>query len=246
MEDGGLRLLSRLEQGDVHLALVVPSDRFRSRLLYPVHNLGVLSNKHPLSRRRVLDVADLASEPLLLLHRTFGSREWFDAACHVAHIRPRVLLESAAPHALIALTEIGYGVAVVPSTAMIPDEGVRAVALVQHQASIGRSVAVAWAPQRSLPAYAEQFADELAVECRRDYPGRHLIRRAPPLPPAKAVMVTAADQMLERAGAGDGVAAPPHPALGAARDAGRLVPRPRVGCRRVRGRDARVHRAPPR
>ena len=124
MEDGGLRLLNRLEQGDVHLALVVPSDRFRSRLLYPVHNLGVLPNEHSLSRRRVLDVADLANEPLLLLHRTFGSREWFDAACHVAHIRPRVLLESAAPHALIALTEVGYGVAVVPSTAMIP-RGVR-------------------------------------------------------------------------------------------------------------------------
>ncbi len=182
VEDGGLRLLSRLEQGDVHLALVVPSDRFQSRLLYPVHNLGVLSEKHPLSRRRVLDVEKLADQPLLLLHRTFGSREWFDAACHVAHIRPRVLLESAAPHALIALTEIGYGVAVVPSTAMIPRDGVRAVVLVQRQASIGRWITVAWVPQRSLPAYAEQFAEELAVECRRHYPGRDLIRRAPPLP----------------------------------------------------------------
>ena len=162
----------------------MPSDRYQSRLLYPVHNLGALSDNHTLSRRRVLDVVDLANEPLLLLPRTFGSREWFDAACHVAHIRPRVLLESAAPHALIALTEIGYGVSVVPSTARIPP-GVRAVALVERQASIGRWITVAWAPQRSLPAYAKQFAGELAVERRRDYPGRHLIRRAPPLPRPK-------------------------------------------------------------
>jgi LysR family cyn operon transcriptional activator len=184
VEDGGLHLLSRLEHGDVHLALVVPSARFQSRLLYPVHNLAVLSSRNQLSRRRVLDVTDLADEPLLLLHRSFGSREWFDAACHIAHIRPRVLLESAAPHTLIALTAVGYGVTVVPSTVVVPS-GVRAVALVQRQASIGRWLTIAWDPQRSLPAYAEQFADELAVSCRRDYPGRDLIRRVPPLPRPK-------------------------------------------------------------
>jgi LysR substrate binding domain-containing protein len=71
----------------------------------------LLSSKHRLSRRRALDVADLADQPLLLLHRSFGSREWFEAACNLAHFRPRVLLESAAPHTLIALTGVGYGVA---------------------------------------------------------------------------------------------------------------------------------------
>ena len=181
VEDGGLRLPSRLEQGDVHLAVVVPDDRFRNRLLYPVHNLAVLSNKNRLSRRRVLDVADLAEEPLLLLHRSFGSRQWFDSACNITHIRPRVLLESAAPHTLIALTGVGYGVAVVPSTVLVPS-GVRALALVQREQSIGRWLAIAWNPQRLLAAYAEQFVDELVAYCRRDYPGRNLIRRAPPLP----------------------------------------------------------------
>jgi LysR family transcriptional regulator, cyn operon transcriptional activator len=180
VEDGGLRLLGRLEHGDVHMALVVPNDRFRYRLLYPVHNLGVLPRKSRLGRRRAVEVADLAEEPLLLLHRTFGSREWFDSACDVAHVRPRVLLESAAPHTLIALTDVGYGVAVVPSTVRVPG-GVRAVTLVQRGASIGRWLTIAWDPQRSLPAYGEQFVDDLVMYCRRDYPGRNLIRRAPPL-----------------------------------------------------------------
>jgi DNA-binding transcriptional LysR family regulator len=184
VEDGGLRLLGRLEHGDVHMALVVPNDRFRYRLLYPVHNLGVLPRKSRLGRRRALEVADLAEEPLLLLHRTFGSREWFDSACDVAHIRPRVLLESAAPHTLIALTSVGYGVAVVPSTVRVPG-GVRAVTLVQRGASIGRWLTIAWDPQRSLPAYGEQFVDDLVMYCRRDYPGRDLIRRVPPLPRPK-------------------------------------------------------------
>jgi LysR family transcriptional regulator, cyn operon transcriptional activator len=184
VEDGGLRLPSRLEHGDVHLALVVPDDRFRNRLLYPVHNLAVLSSKHRLSRRRALDVADLADEPLLLLHRSFGSREWFDAACNVAHFRPRVLLESAAPHTLIALTGVGYGVAVVPSTVLVPG-GVRALPLVRREESIGRWLTIAWDPERLLATYAEQFVDELVAYCKHTYPGREHIRRAPPLPRPK-------------------------------------------------------------
>ncbi|MBX9590140.1 MAG: LysR family transcriptional regulator [Hyphomonadaceae bacterium] len=184
VEDGGLRLPSRLEHSDIHLALIVPDDRFRSRLLFPSHNLAVLSSKHRLSRRRVLEVEELAQEPLLLLHRTFGSRHWLDSAFNIAHLRPRVLLESAAPHTLIALAEIGYGVAVVPSTVLVPAR-LRALPLVQRKASIGRWVTIAWDPRRSLSAYGEQFVDELVAYCRRDYPGRSTIQRAPQLPRPK-------------------------------------------------------------
>ena len=184
VEDGGLRLSSRLEDGDVHLALVVPDERFRNKPLFPAHSLAVLPGKSPLSRRRALDVAELANEPLLLLNRTFGSRGWFDSACNIANIRPRVLLESAAPHTLVALARMGYGVAVVPSNVLVPS-GVRALPLVQRGASIGRWLTVAWDPRRILAAYAEQFVDELAAYCRRDYPGRDLIRQAPALPRPK-------------------------------------------------------------
>jgi hypothetical protein len=114
VEDGGLRLYGRLERGDVHLTLTAVSGRFESRLLYPMHALAALSPTHRLARRAALEIAELADEPLLLLGRDFGSREWFDAACSVAHIRPRVLLESAAPHTLIALAATGYGIAIIP------------------------------------------------------------------------------------------------------------------------------------
>jgi DNA-binding transcriptional LysR family regulator len=186
VEDGGLRLPSRLEKGDVHLALIVPDDRFRNKLLYPVLNLAVLSKKHRLSHRRTLDVAALGDEPLLLLQRGFGSREWFDGASNIAHIRPRMRLESAAPHTLIALTQVGYGVAVVPSTVVIPS-AVCALPLVQRGVPLGRWLTVAWVPQRLLASYAEQFVDELVAYCRRDFPGRDLVRRAPPLPRSKNV-----------------------------------------------------------
>lgn len=184
VEDGGLRLPDRLERGDVHLALVVPDDRFQNRPLFPAHSMAVLPRKHPLSRRRALDIAELADKPLLLLNRTFGSREWFDSACDVARIRPRVLLESAAPHTLVALAGMAYGIAIVPSNVALPG-GVHALPLVQRGASIGRWLTIAWDPRRILAAYAGHFVEELVAHCRRDFPGRELVRRAPTLPKPK-------------------------------------------------------------
>src|SRR5262249_27756446 len=139
------------------------------------------SREHRLGRRRALDVTDLADERLLLLQRGFGSRGWFEAACSIAHIRPRVRLESAAPHTLIALAQAGYGIAVVPSTVLVP-RAVRAMPLLQRNAAVGRWFTVAWDPQRLLRPYAERFVDELAAYCKRTYPGSDYTRRAP-MPP---------------------------------------------------------------
>jgi LysR family cyn operon transcriptional activator len=186
VEDGGVRLHSRLERGDVHLTMTaVGGTRFQDRLLYPMHLLAGLSSAHRLGRRAVLEITELADEPLLLLRRGFGSREWFDAACQIAHIRPRVLLESSAPHTLVALAATDYGIAILPSNAQVPRGIVRAVPLVHRGASIGSWSHIAWDPQRFLAPYAERFIEELVIYARRNYPGRELIKRAPPIPRPK-------------------------------------------------------------
>ena len=173
----------RLEFGDVHLALMaVDDDRFKSRPLYPVRGLVVVPKEHKFGSRRTIEIAELADEPLLLLRSEFASREWFETACRVARIRPRVLLESRAPHAAIALAAAGYGIAVVPSTAVIPAGHVRGIPLVQRGTAVGRWLRVAWQPERFLSVFAERFVEELAAHCRRSYPGRELNRRAPALP----------------------------------------------------------------
>src|SRR5258705_7386329 len=95
VEDGGVRLATRLERGDVHLALTASTDaRFRWRLLAPLYVLAVLPKSHRLGRGATLEIGELVDTRLLLTRRDFASREWFDAACQVAHMRPRVLLES--------------------------------------------------------------------------------------------------------------------------------------------------------
>jgi LysR family cyn operon transcriptional activator len=183
VEDGGARLPGRLERGDLHVAIMpAGEERFKGRLLYPMHVLAVLPLKHRLSRRVVLEVAELAEESLLRLAPGFASHSWFEAACQIAHVRPRVLLESVAPQTLIALAEAGHGIAVVPSPVRIRSTGVRAAVLVHRGVPIGRWTVAGWDPLRFLPTYAEQFVEQLIVHCRQGYPGREFVRRAPALP----------------------------------------------------------------
>jgi len=182
VEGGAAQQPDRLESGEVQLAIMPTGDeRFDGRLLYPVYALVVLPDTHRLGRHAVVDIEELADEPILLLRREFGSRGWFDAACEIAHFRPRVRLESAAPQTLIELAAVGYGVAVVPSTVVLRGEGVRVVPLIQKKSSLGRWSMVAWGRHRHVPEYARQFVDELVAHSRRDYPGKAFTRRAPPL-----------------------------------------------------------------
>jgi|tagenome__1003787_1003787.scaffolds.fasta_scaffold20976175_1 DNA-binding transcriptional LysR family regulator len=195
VEDGGARIPERLERGDVHLALMTAGgdDDFGRRLLAPSHVLAVVSSKHRLAKRRSLEISELTNESLLLLNRDYASRGWFDTAAHVARLKPRVILESSAPHTLLALARTGNDVAIVPSNVRIPAGVVRAFPLVHRRASIGRWSIIAWDRRRYLSPYAEQFIEELVVHCRRDYPGHEFFSYAP-LPPRPKETVLRRDQ----------------------------------------------------
>ncbi len=185
-EDGGLRLPLRLERGDVHLATIPEADeRFDSRLLFPIYVLAVMSPDHPLRRRAVIDVVDLAGEQLLLLTRAFAAREWFYSACQAARIRPNIMFESAAPQTLISLAAAGEGIAVVPLAALISHAKVHAVPVVSQKVPIGRWQTIAWNPHRFLARYEHDFIGELVTYTQANSPNYHLTRRAPPMPRPK-------------------------------------------------------------
>ncbi len=144
IEDGGARIPERLERGDVHLALMIAGDEeFGRRLLAPAYVLAAVSPKHRLASKKVLEITELANESLLLLRRDFASRGWFDTACHVARIKPRVILESAAPHTLLALARTGNDVAIVPSNVRIAPRSVRVLPLMHRGVPIGGWMTVA-------------------------------------------------------------------------------------------------------
>lgn len=182
IEAGGARLGDLLARGDIHLAIMPAGDgRFRAKTLYPMCLVAVLPHGHSLCRSAALEIAELEQEPLLLLGKDFASHVWFDAACQVAHVRPRVLFESTAPQTIIALARTGYGIAVVPSPVRIPRKGVKTRPILHRGATIGRWTVVAWNVRRYVAPYAEHFVEELVAAVQCDYPGHDLIRRAPPL-----------------------------------------------------------------
>jgi DNA-binding transcriptional LysR family regulator len=69
----------------------------------------------PLGSDGMIDIVALAPHPLLLLDSGYSVRRLFNAACRVADVEPNILLESRAPHTLLALAEAGQGVAILPS-----------------------------------------------------------------------------------------------------------------------------------
>ena len=180
IEDGGSSLAERLDRGDVHLAYVpAGNDRHAGRLLYPIHVVAAVPASSELARHRVLDIASLAGKQLLALRRGFGSREWFEAACEAASVRPITLLESGSHNVILGLAGAGYGIGILPSAIPKPASGVRIVPLMHRRVPIGKWTMLAWDRRRFLPPYARQFADELVAYAQKNYPGRDLVRRAP-------------------------------------------------------------------
>ena len=91
------------------------------------------------------------------------------------------------PQTLIQLASTSYGIAIVPSNVRLPKDGISAVPLVYRGASLGRWLTIGWDPLRFLAPYATQFVDELVASTRARFPGRDVVRRAPPLPKPKGI-----------------------------------------------------------
>jgi DNA-binding transcriptional LysR family regulator len=116
-------------------------------------------------------------ERLLLPAPEYLTRQWFDAACQQNHLRPNVVLESAVPHALIALAKVGYGVAIVPSHMPFDRRDLQAVPLAAGGKVLGAWAAIAWDPRRFRPPFVDQFVEELVKYSGRSYPGARLVKR---------------------------------------------------------------------
>ena len=114
----GLDQVPLLERGEVHVG--IRHDQginpwFESLALPPDDVLAACRPSLQLGRAGMIDIVSLASYPLLLLESGYSVRRLFNAACRLADVEPNILLESRAPHTLLALAEAGQGVAIIPS-----------------------------------------------------------------------------------------------------------------------------------
>jgi LysR family transcriptional regulator, nitrogen assimilation regulatory protein len=138
-----------LERGEVHFGIRLEQGgpRFDSRVLPPAEAL--------------------AAGP------GYSVRRLFDAACRLADVEPNILLESRAPHTLLALAEVGQGVAIIPSLQRTDRYDLQIVRVTHRRRPIQERVAIQWDKRRPLPGYAESFREALVDYMRGVLPITH-------------------------------------------------------------------------
>jgi DNA-binding transcriptional LysR family regulator len=162
-----------LERGEVHVGIrhdqgVNP--QFGSFALPPDDVLAAGLPSLQLGRDGMIDIVSLASYPLLLLESGYSIRRLFNAACRVADVEPNILLESRAPHTLLALAESGQGVAVIPSVLRTDRYMLKIARVTQRRKPLRDRYVIQWDKRRPMPSYAQNFCAALAEYMREVLP----------------------------------------------------------------------------
>ena len=169
----GMDQVPLLERGEVHIGIrhdqgVNPW--FEGFALPSDDVLAACARSLPLGREGMIDVVSLASHPLLLLDSGYSVRRLFDAACRVADVEPDILLESRAPHTLLALAEAGQGVAVIPSVLRTDRYRLNIARITHRRKPLRDRYVIQWDKRRHIPSYAETFCAALAAYMREVLP----------------------------------------------------------------------------
>jgi len=171
----GREQTAMLERGEVHIGIRHDQGdrRFESRILPPDEVLAAFAPSLALGHVGAIDIAQLATHPLLLLDQGYSIRRLFDAACRLADVEPDIRLESRAPHTLLALAEAGQGIAIIPSLLRTDRYALRIVRVTHRRKPVRERYAIQWDRRRPMPPYAEGFCDALAKYMREILPIAH-------------------------------------------------------------------------
>ena len=169
----GMDQVPLLERGEVHVGIrhdqgVNPW--FDSLALPPDDVLAACGRSWPLGPGGAINVVSLAVHPLLLLDSGYSVRRLFDAACRVAGVEPNTLLESRAPHTLLALAEAGQGVAIIPSVLQTDRYRLRIAKIIHRRKPLRDRFVIQWDKRRPMPSYAQSFCTALAAYMRELLP----------------------------------------------------------------------------
>src|SRR5215813_7407448 len=161
-----------LERGEVHVGIRHdPGDRRFESLVLPADEvLAACTPSIELGHAGMIDIGRLASYPLLLLDSGYSVRRLFNAACRLADVEPNIVLESRAPHTLLALAEARQGIAIIPSLLRTDRHTLRIVRITHRRRPLRERYAIQWEKRRPMPPYAESFCQALAEYMRQILP----------------------------------------------------------------------------
>jgi DNA-binding transcriptional LysR family regulator len=124
VEDVTSRLLERLHEGSLELALVgragprrPPPGGFEHQVVLDDRLVAAMAHGHPLARRHRITLRELVEFPLICVPEGTGMRTALIDGCSRAGVQPRVAFEAADPVVLAGLAARGLGVALLPESA---------------------------------------------------------------------------------------------------------------------------------
>jgi DNA-binding transcriptional LysR family regulator len=175
VESAGRDTMAMLERREIHLGqnlapILGDDQRFGS---LPLQHVDLLAAFHPslsLGNGSTVEIERVVPHPLLLLTSNFVFRTVSDAACRLAHLRPKVFVESRTPHTLLALAEAGHGVAIIPSQLRTSHYQLRVIALTHRRRPLRTPMVILWEKQRPLPRYAKAYCEMLADYVHQVFP----------------------------------------------------------------------------
>jgi len=161
----GMDQVPMLERGEVHIGIrhdqgVNPW--FESLALPSDDVMAACRPSLKLGRGGAVDIVSLAAHPLLLPDSGYSVRRLFNAACRLADVEPNILLESRAPHTLLALAESGQGVAVIPSVLRTDRYRLKIARITHRRKPLRDRYVIQWDKRRPMPGYAQNFCAALA------------------------------------------------------------------------------------
>lgn len=171
-EAGSRLLIERLTAGELDMALITLSEGsaagepalVRTPLL--TEELVVVSaTSAPPIADAAVDLARLATLPLVAFAESYDLRAATDAAFRAAGLAPTTVIEGAEMDAVLRFVERGLGVAVVPATVLLDRPNLRSVRLVEPQ--LTRTISIAHRsdvhPTRAAAAMREVIVATAAV-----------------------------------------------------------------------------------
>jgi LysR family hydrogen peroxide-inducible transcriptional activator len=143
------------------LALPIPETGLHIEPLFDEELMLALPVKHPLARKRRVTVADLSSQPFVLLSEVHCLGRQIVAFCNQEACTPFMACRSAQILTVQELVSVGHGVSLLPAMACQMDKSSQRVYRRLQGTAPTRTLAMIWHRQRYQRPIVRRFVDLL-------------------------------------------------------------------------------------
>lgn len=163
-EDTTDHLMKRCKQGELDvaiLALPIPTRYVEVETLFDEELLLVLPLKHPLAKKKRIEIGDVQHYPFVLLDEAHCLSDNINSFCRQRAIQPVAVERTSQLMMVQELVSLGHGVSMIPHMAQRLDQSKSRIYRSLHGPKPMRTIAAVWNPYRFQSRLLQEFRDFL-------------------------------------------------------------------------------------